>query len=73
MVFSDVVMGGGMTGIELAQEVRKRWPKLKILLTSGYADPAAIQDGLLRTSAGWLGKPYSIRELQAKLDELNEP
>lgn len=70
VVFSDVVMGGGMTGIDLAQEVRRRWPRLKILLTSGYADPAVIQDGLLRTSAGWLGKPYSTAELQAKLNEL---
>ena len=72
VVFSDVVMAGGMTGIELAHEVRKRWPNLRILLTSGYSDPAAIQDGLVRTSAGWLGKPYSTRELQAKLDELKE-
>jgi len=70
VVFSDVVMAGGMTGIELAQEVRRRWPKLKILLASGYADPAAVQDGLVRTSAGWLAKPYSTRELQAKLNEL---
>jgi CheY-like chemotaxis protein len=70
LVFSDVVMAGGMTGIDLAQEVRRRWPELKILLTSGYADPAAIQDGLTRTAAGWLGKPYSARELQAKLNEL---
>ncbi len=72
VVFSDVVMAGDMTGIELAHEVRKRWPNLRILLTSGYSDPAAIQDGLVRTSAGWLGKPYSTRELQAKLDELKE-
>ncbi len=69
LIFSDVVMAGGMSGIELAQEVRRRWPALKIILTSGFAEPAAIKDGLLQTSAGWLAKPYSLKDLQAKLDE----
>ena len=70
LLFSDVVMAGGISGIELAHEVRRRWPNLKIILTSGFAEPAAIKDGLLRTSAGWLGKPYGLKELQEKLGEL---
>jgi PAS domain S-box-containing protein len=70
LLFSDVVMAGGISGIELAHEVRRRWPNLKIILTSGFAEPAAIKDGLLQTSAGWLGKPYGLKELQEKLGEL---
>ncbi len=70
LLFSDVIMAGGISGIELAHEVRRRWPNLKIILTSGFAEPAAIKDGLLRTAAGWLGKPYGLKELQAKLREL---
>ena len=36
VVFSDVVMPG-MTGIELAQEIRRRYPDLPVVLTSGYS------------------------------------
>ena len=70
LLFTDMVMAGGMTGLDLAQEARRRRPDLRILLTSGYAEPAVIKSGLLTTNAGWLGKPYSIAQLDAKLREL---
>jgi PAS domain S-box-containing protein len=70
LVFTDVVMPGGMTGVELAQEIRRRHPHLKVLFTSGYADPAMIEGGMLATNAGWLGKPYSRATLASKLREL---
>jgi PAS domain S-box-containing protein len=71
LLFTDVVMAGGMSGIELARKVRRRRPKLKILFTSGYAEPAMAESGLRSLkSAAWLGKPYSMNELQAKLREV---
>ena len=70
MLFTDIVMSGGMTGVELAQEVRRRGSRVKILFTSGYAEPAVVTGGLLATGAGWLGKPYTIDDLQSKLREL---
>jgi CheY-like chemotaxis protein len=70
LLFTDIVMPGGMTGIDLARVVRRRWPKIKILFTSGYADPAMIEDGMLTSNAGWLGKPYSTGDLAGKLREL---
>jgi PAS domain S-box-containing protein len=56
LVFSDVVMPG-MSGIELAQQVRDRWPGLEVILTSGYSHVLA-EEG----SHGFrlLKKPYSI-------------
>jgi PAS domain S-box-containing protein len=72
LLFTDIVMAGGMTGVELAREARRRRHELKILFTSGYAEPAVIKGGLLTTNAGWLGKPYSINDLDAKLRELFE-
>jgi len=36
LIFSDVVMPGGMDGFELVARAKARWPKLKVLLTSGY-------------------------------------
>jgi PAS domain S-box-containing protein len=70
LLFTDVVMAGGMTGVDLAHAARRRRPELKVLFTSGYAEPAIITNGLLATNAGWLGKPYGIDELDAKLREL---
>jgi PAS domain S-box-containing protein len=72
LVFTDVVMPGGMSGLELAEEVRRRWPQMPILLTSGFADPGAAQDTVSRTRAGWLSKPYNTKALQGKLRELLE-
>jgi CheY-like chemotaxis protein len=72
ILFTDIVMAGGMTGVELAQEARRQRPGLKILFTSGYAEPAVITGGLLTMNAGWLGKPYGIDELDAKLRDLLE-
>jgi CheY-like chemotaxis protein len=72
LVFTDVVMPGGMTGLDLAREVRRRRPGLKVLFTSGYADPAMIEGGTLTANDGWLGKPYSRADLAYKLRELLE-
>jgi PAS domain S-box-containing protein len=63
VVFSDIVMAGGMSGFDVAQWVHTHRPGLKMLLTSGYADEALrIQD---RQAAGLkiLHKPYNRTEL----------
>jgi PAS domain S-box-containing protein len=70
VLFTDIVMPGGMTGIDLAHEARRRRPTLKVLFTSGYAEPAAIKGSTLTTNVDWLGKPYGIKELDAKLREM---
>jgi CheY-like chemotaxis protein len=70
LLFTDIVMPGGMTGVDLAHEARRRRPDLKVLFTSGHAEPAVIKGGLLTKDAGWLAKPYRIKDLQAKLREL---
>ncbi len=63
VVFSDIVMAGGMSGFDVAQWVQSHRPGLKMLLTSGYADEALrVQD---RQAAGLkiLRKPYNRSEL----------
>lgn len=60
LVFSDVVMPGGMSGFDLAQWAAEHRPGLPVLLTSGFAEGANVQSG---TAAGTkrhiLHKPYS--------------
>jgi len=63
LVFTDVVMPG-MNGIELAREVRRRWPELPVVLTSGYSHVLA-EEG----SHGFelLRKPYTVDGLMTVL------
>jgi PAS domain S-box-containing protein len=64
VVLSDVMMPGGMSGLQLAREIRRRYPRLAILLTTGYVESlAAMQDG----EFGILLKPYTAESLAAAL------
>lgn len=70
LIFSDVVMPGGLTGYELAALARERRPLIKILLTSGYdAELAAAQD-TTASSLRVLRKPYKQAELARALREV---
>lgn len=66
LVFTDMIMPGGMNGGELAQHVRKLRPDVKMLFTSGYAEPGAAG----KTAGSWLQKPYTARDLALRLREL---
>ena len=65
LLFSDVMLGGGMNGVELAQAARSLRPKLGILLTSGYDDPAT--QGVTSSAEDFelLRKPYRREQLAA--------
>jgi CheY-like chemotaxis protein len=70
LLFTDVVMAGEMNGLKLAQKAREKRPDLRVLFTSGYAEPAVMTEALLTENAAWLGKPYSTRQLDEKLRAL---
>jgi len=63
LLFSDVVMPGGMNGYELAEQATDYHPNLKVLLTSGYTEEAAQNNAQARFSANLLRKPYVLAEL----------
>ncbi|HET6606550.1 MAG TPA: MASE4 domain-containing protein [Rhodopila sp.] len=65
LLFSDVVMPGGMNGAQLAVEARRIRPDLKVLLTSGYTATGGTHD--LPPEVPLLRKPYVREDLAAKL------
>jgi CheY-like chemotaxis protein len=67
LLFSDIVMPGGMTGIELAQEARRLNPGLPVLLATGYAGT-----GPETTSHRFevIAKPYDLPTLVERIARL---
>jgi CheY-like chemotaxis protein len=63
LVFSDVVMSGGMSGVDLLNWLRKRRPMLPVLLTSGYSEEIVQAQERREDDARILQKPYSQADL----------
>ncbi len=66
IVFSDILMAGGMNGLDMAHIVRRRYPGIAVLLTTGYSSSA--QDAV-RQGFEVLQKPYDLAALQRALRE----
>ncbi len=58
LVLSDVVLPGGLSGRQLAEELKRRNPKLPVLFTSGYAESAIHNQGHLDPGVLLLQKPF---------------
>jgi PAS domain S-box-containing protein len=69
LLFTDIVMPGGLDGVELARLAHERWPDLKIVLTSGFPQARVDENGDLLASFQLLSKPYSREQLSAALRE----
>ncbi len=67
LLFTDVGLPGGMSGMELAAEAQRRCPGLKVLFTSGYTEQTLLQQGRLPDGAELLTKPYRRVHLATKL------
>jgi len=63
LLFSDVVMPGGINGYELAQQATQLQPKIKVLLSSGFTSRSIVKKGQVKFDANMLSKPYRKADL----------
>ncbi|MCJ2126502.1 hybrid sensor histidine kinase/response regulator [Methylobacterium sp. J-077] len=72
LLFTDLIMPGGMNGVLLAREARRRQPKLKVLLATGYAEASLERTDIGGSEFDLLNKPYRrtdlVRRVRAILD-----
>jgi PAS domain S-box-containing protein len=73
LLFTDVVMPGGMTGRQLADAARAIRPGLRVLFTTGFTENAIVHQGRLDADARLLSKPYRRVDLARRIrDSLDE-
>jgi CheY-like chemotaxis protein len=70
LLFTDIVMPGGMNGRQLADEAVRRRPGLKVLFTTGYTRNAIVHHGRLDPDVQMIGKPFTFEDLGAKVRAL---
>ncbi|MDX2202263.1 MAG: PAS domain S-box protein [Hyphomicrobiaceae bacterium] len=73
LVFSDIVMPGGLSGFDLAQWIRVRMPHLPVLLTTGYAEEMEKAGEVGLDGLDIIRKPYTSDELAAALHKILRP
>jgi PAS domain S-box-containing protein len=69
LLFTDIVMPGGMSGWQLAEQARLLRPGLPIVFSSGYPQEALVEQGRASTQSIILTKPYRKAELALRLRE----
>jgi CheY-like chemotaxis protein len=67
LLFTDVVLPGGMTGAQVAAEARSMKPDLKVLYTTGYARNAIVHHGRLDAGVHLITKPFSMSDLATRV------
>ncbi len=69
LLFTDIVMPD-TNGAALADEVRRRWPHVKVLFTTGYTRNAVVHNGILDAGVDLIGKPFTLEALSTKLRDV---
>ncbi|MBN2195380.1 MAG: response regulator [Polyangiaceae bacterium] len=70
LLLTDVVMPGGTNGVELAGELERRRPGLRVLFMSGYTENAALREAISEHRVAFLQKPFTPDELARKVREV---
>ena len=66
IVFTDIDMPGSMDGLKLARAIRRRWPPIELILTSGHFD---VEDKDLPERGRFFAKPYNDNDVISAMQE----
>jgi len=72
IVFADIRLPGGVSGLDLARTVRQRWPEIKILLTSGDPGTDDVRGAARADAFPLVAKPYRPGDLAGAIRQLFE-
>lgn len=67
LIITDIVMPGGISGLDIAKQVQTERPNLKIILTSGYTDKSLSSPTNRQLYSSFISKPYSTSELARQI------
>jgi PAS domain S-box-containing protein len=67
LLFTDLIMPGGMNGVVLAREMKRKLPRIKVLLSTGYAEASLERTDAGGTEFDVLNKPYTKQQLLRKV------
>jgi len=67
LLFTDIQMPGAFDGMDLARQVHARWPKVRLVITSGQRRPSRAE---IPDDGRFLAKPYAAEELIHQVNEL---
>jgi DNA-binding NtrC family response regulator len=70
LLLTDVIMPGGMTGLQLAEKLRRQRPNMRILYMSGYMDNAISLQAMKNPSLSFLQKPFALDVLAHKVRQV---
>ncbi len=63
VLFTDVILPGGMNGLDVAKAVKRRFPAVPVVFTSGYNENVIVHHGVLDDGVNLLRKPYSVAQI----------
>lgn len=67
MLITDVVMPG-MSGLQLAESMRNKYPDIKILFMSGYTSDTALRDGIREGEVHFIQKPFKLSDFASRVE-----
>ncbi len=69
LLLTDIMLGPGLNGREVAEQLRRVRPHMPVLYISGYSDDANVEAEISRADAVFLPKPFSVRTLAEKVNQ----